>query len=195
MKALIKRNLEGRKVLLFFLLTNAVFGAMIFYSIPKLMAYSGGLRILDMMPAGYDFPYVKSLFTALGKEGRAAYLTLQLPLDMLYPGLFGVSYALLMGYFLKKTGKLETWYFKLVYLPLIAAFFDYLENIGIFFLLNSYPALPPSLVSLTSIVSVLKSVLSAIFFVTLILIFLAFIRNLVFRKPKLNTSAKIPDKA
>ncbi len=187
MKDLIKRNLSGRKVLLFFLLANVVYAIMIFYSIPKLEAYSGGLKILDMRPSGYDVPYVRSLFAALGEEGRNLYLTLQIPLDLLYPGLFGISYALLLGYFLKKLGKQETNYFYLVFLPLAAGFFDYLENFGIINLLRNYPEISTSVVNITSIFTVIKSVLSTIFFITLIITILAYLGRLVFKKQKIST--------
>ena len=53
--------------------------------------FADGLQLLDMMPAGYDLEYVRSLFENLGTEGRAAYLNRQIPLDLVYPFLFGLS--------------------------------------------------------------------------------------------------------
>ncbi|KAA9332793.1 hypothetical protein [Adhaeribacter soli] len=182
MIALIKSNLSGRKVLLLFLLTNVVYATMLLYTIPKLETFSGGMKILDMLPGTYDLAYVRSLFNALGEPGRHFYLTRQLPLDLFYPGLFGISYSLLFGYFLKKLGKLNSRYFYLAFLPLAAGLFDYLENAGIAVMLKSYPDLPPFWVTLTSIFSLLKSSLSSVFFIALLLAILVFAGRLVFKK-------------
>lgn len=98
---LIKNNLSGKRVLGLFILTNAVYILMLTITIPKTMAFSGGMDLLDMMPMGYDWTYVNELFKTLGEEGRHTYLTVQLPVDMLYPLHFGISYSLLLAYFLK----------------------------------------------------------------------------------------------
>jgi hypothetical protein len=49
------------------------------------------MRLLDMMPTGYDFNYIVKLFSALDENGRKTYLTSQIPVDMIYPLLFGIS--------------------------------------------------------------------------------------------------------
>jgi hypothetical protein len=59
-------------------------------TIPKTMAFANGMKLLDMMPAGYDFDYVIKLFNALGENGRKTYLTSLIPVDMIYPLLFAV---------------------------------------------------------------------------------------------------------
>ena len=69
------------------------------------MAFSGELKLLDMMPIGYNSEYINSLFETLGENGRRVYLYSQLPVDMIYPFLFGISYCLLIGYLLKKLNK------------------------------------------------------------------------------------------
>ena len=68
---------------------------MLIITIPKTMAFSNGMKLLDMMPSGYDSEYITSLFEALGEDGRHAYLYSQLPVDMIYPLLFGISYCLI----------------------------------------------------------------------------------------------------
>lgn len=190
MKALIKRNLNGGRVLFLFLLANAVYATMLLYSIPSLMAFSGGLKIMDMLPGGYDLLYVRSLFSALGEAGRNFYLTVQLPLDLVYPGLFGISYALLLAYLLKKLGKLQSRYFYLVYLPLLGGFFDYLENIGILTLLTRYPDLTNGLVQVTSFFTVSKSVISSLFFVSLFILLLIWGARFLFKPKNQNLHAK-----
>jgi hypothetical protein len=91
MRNLIYRNLQGWKVLLLFILTGVIYLIMLTVTIPKVMSYSGGMRLLDMMPEGYSAAYVNSLLNTLGEKGRHAYLFTQIPVDLIYPFLFGIS--------------------------------------------------------------------------------------------------------
>lgn len=136
----------------------------------KTMEYSDGMKLLDLMPAGYDFDYVSQLFNSLGENGREYYLTHQIPVDLIYPLLFGISYCLLLGYFLKKLNKLNVPFSYLCLLPLITGLSDYLENIGIITLLNSYPNLTHASVRATNIFSILKSISMAAFFIILVIL-------------------------
>ena len=109
------------------------------------------------------------LFETLGENGRKVYLMNQLPVDMVYPFLFGVSYCLLIGYFLKKLNKLDSVFFYLCFLPLIAGIADYAENFGILTLLNNFPDFSPITAKVTNVFSVIKSMTTTIFFVALII--------------------------
>ncbi|MFK5878847.1 MAG: hypothetical protein QM478_05050 [Flavobacteriaceae bacterium] len=166
----IEKNISGKKVLGLFILTNVVYLFMLTVTIPKTMEFSNGMKLLDMMPTGYDLNYVSELFNYLGENGRETYLTSQIPVDMIYPLLFGLSYCLLFGYFLKKLNKLTSPYLYLCLLPVIAGISDYLENIGIIVMLNNYPDLTETTVNVTNIFTVLKSISTSIFFITLIVI-------------------------
>jgi hypothetical protein len=146
---------------------------MLSVSIPKTMEFSNGMKLLDMMPTGYDLNYVNELFTSLGENGRLTYLTNQIPVDMVYPLLFGLSYCLLLGYFLKKLNKLNSQYSYLCVIPIITGIADYLENIGIIIMLKSYPELKETSVYTTNIFSVIKSISTSIFFIALIVILIA----------------------
>ncbi len=170
---LIEKNISGKKVLGLFVATNVVYVFMLAVSIPRAMELASGLKLLDMMPAGYDRDYVNELFRALGEEGRRYYLTRQLPVDFIYPLLFGWSYCLLLGYFLNKLNQLKTPLVYLCLLPVMAGFFDYSENIGIIALLNAYPDLAHLTVSITSVFSVLKSMTTSVFFIALIIVLLS----------------------
>ena len=57
---------------------------MLTITIPKVMSFAGGMKLLDMMPLGYNSEYVNSLFNNLGKKGREVYLLNQIPIDMIY---------------------------------------------------------------------------------------------------------------
>ena len=173
-RKIVSKYLSGKKILLLFVLTNAVYALMIFVTIPKVMAFSGALKLLDMMPLGYDLDDVNALFTALGEKGRGIYLFNQIPVDMIYPFLFGISYSLIFAYFLNKLGKLDSVFFYVSLLPLVAGIADYLENIGIVLMLTSFPNVSPVMASLTNVCSLIKSATTTLFFILLILIILWF---------------------
>ena len=179
---IIERNLAGKKVLGLFILTNLVYAFMLLVTIPKTMGFANEMKLLDMMPTGYDIDYVNKLFSALGSNGRETYLTNQIPVDMIYPLLFGITYCLVMAYFLKKINKLNAPFMYLGVLPIIAGIADYFENIGIITMLNSYPDLTETTVSMTNIFSVIKSVSTSLFFIALIVVLIALVLKLFKKK-------------
>ncbi|WP_268846050.1 hypothetical protein [Flavobacterium aestivum] len=177
MKDFIKKNISGKKVLLLFILSNIVYAIMLVVTIAEVMHHSGGMKILDMMPTGYDIHYVNTLFSALGTQGRDAYLYHQLPLDLIYPVLFGISSCLVLAYFLNKLEKLDSPLFYLCLIPLFSGLFDYGENIGIIKMLKDYPNISDLQVQITNVFSVLKSILTTIYFIILIITLLAVAKN------------------
>ncbi|MDB4292164.1 hypothetical protein N9954_02065 [Maribacter sp.] len=184
----IARNISGKKVLALFILTNVVYIFMLTVTIPRAMNFSNGMDLLDMKPTGYDLNYVSELFRALGENGREAYLINQIPVDMLYPFLFGLTYCLLLGYFLKKLDKLKLPFTYLCLLPILAGLADYLENFGIITLLTSYPDVTELAVKTTSTFSLVKSISTSAFFIVLILILLILgVKTLIRTKTNVST--------
>jgi len=179
---LIGKNLKGKKVLFLFILTNLVYAFMLIVTIPKVMAYSNGMKLLDMMPTGYNVEYVNTLFDLLGDKGRDAYLFNQIPVDMIYPFLFGISYCLLIAFFLNKINKLKGILFYLCLLPILAGTADYLENIGIIIMLNSYPAISNISVEINNIFTIVKSVATTLYFTALIITLILFGIDFIKRK-------------
>jgi len=180
----IENKNSGKIILGLFILTNIIYIYMLMVTIPKTMEFSNGMKLLDMMPTGYDWNYVNELFNTLGENGRNTYLTNQLPVDMFYPFFFGLSYSLIIAYFLKKLKKLSTSLIYLCVLPIIAGIADYLENFGIIKMLNNYPDLTEATVKTTNIFSVLKSTATSIFFIALIVILILLgIKSLKRNKP------------
>ena len=173
MKEIIQRNIQGWKVLSFFIAANLVYAYMMIISIPKVMSFSNRMKILDMMPTGYNSEYVNTLFTTLGEEGRNAYLYGQIPADMIYPLLYGISFCLLLAFFLNKLNKLNGNLFYLVFLPIIGGVFDYLENTGTIIMLNNYPDISDASVNITNTFSIIKSLSTTIYFVVLIITLIA----------------------
>ncbi|MCX7549665.1 hypothetical protein [Xanthomarina sp. F2636L] len=178
----LEKYTSGKKVLGLFILTNVVYLFMILVTIPKTMEFSNGMKLLDMLPTGYNLDYVNKLFRTLGENGRETYLTNQIPVDMIYPLLFGLTYSLLLAYFLKKLNKLKSPFIYLLLLPIIAGISDYLENIGIIIMLNSYPDLTEATVNATNTFSVIKSTSTSMFFIALITMLIMLGINLVKKK-------------
>ena len=181
-KSYLLKKSNGKTVLFLFIVTSLVYLVMLTVTIPKVASYADGLRILDMMPTGYDLAYVEQLFGSLGLKGREGYLFYQLPLDMIYPFLFGFSYSLLLVYFLRKLDKFESPLLYFCILPLVAAVADYAENIGILNLLLNYPELSGTAVMRTNIFTLIKSVTSTIYFMVLMAVFIWWgLRTLFYR--------------
>lgn len=172
MKTFLLKNLQGTKILWLFSVTTAVYLLMILITIPKVAAFADGMKLLDLLPLGYQSEYVYRLMTSLGEDGRNAYLFNQIPLDMVYPGLFAITYALIFAYFLKMIGKLHSSYFYLCYLPVIAGLFDYFENFGIISIILTYPGNSEKLNGVTSVFSVIKSLSTTIYYFSLIFLLL-----------------------
>jgi hypothetical protein len=165
-----EKHLTGKKVLWLFIVTNLVYALMLFVTIPHVMEFSNGMKLLDMLPTGYNVEYVNNLWISLEEQGRWAYLYNQIPIDMIYPGLFALSYCLLLAYFFKKINKLHSPYVYLCWLPIIAGLFDYLENIGIITMLLSYPDYSHNLVKASNIFTVVKSVTTSLYFIALLVV-------------------------
>jgi len=159
---------------------------MMMITIPKVMSFSGGTKILDMMPTGYNIDYVNSLLKTLGEEGRNAYLYNQIPLDMIYPLFFGISFCLIVAFILKKLGKLDGHLFYICFLPLFSGLFDYCENIGIITMLNLYPDCSNLLIQTTNVFSVLKSSFTTINFIILITLLIVLGIKKLFMKVRLD---------
>ncbi len=170
LRNLISGNLSGKKILLLFGITNAFYALMLLVTIPKTMAFSNGMKLLDMMPMGYSADYANSLFLALGEKGREVYLYNQIPVDLIYPFLFAISYCLIMAYFLQKLNKLNSGFFYLTLLPLLAGISDYFENFGIIYMLLNFPDISQESILTTSSFSILKSMSTTIYFIALIII-------------------------
>lgn len=167
---ILEKNISAKKVLTLFILTNVVYAFMLMVTIPKTMGFSNGMKLLDMLPTGYNLDYVNELFRTLGENGREIYLTNQIPVDMIYSLLFGLTYSLLLAHFLKKLNRLKFPFTFLCLLPIIAGITDYLENIGIITMLYSYPELTSTIAKTTNIFTIIKSGSTTLFFIVLIIL-------------------------
>jgi hypothetical protein len=166
----IDENSSGRNVLVFLILSTSIYILMLTITIPQIMAITGGIKILDMMPTGYSPKYVNELMLTLGENGRHLYLYHQIPLDMVYPLLFGISNTLIIIYLLKKAQIFNNNLIYLGIIPIIAGVMDYSENTGIIMILTDYPNNPDILSKVTNVFSVIKSTFTIMYFVVLLVL-------------------------
>lgn len=121
LREFIYRHSNGKTVISLFILTSSIFAFMWTVTIPKVMEFSDGMKLLDLMHAGYDAAYVNTLFEALGTHGRNAYLYNQIPADMFFPVCLALPTAcFLCGY--KKLTNTKALYFISRYFRLFRAF-------------------------------------------------------------------------
>jgi len=151
-----QKHSTGKVIIALFALTMSVYLTMLSYSIPVVSAFAPELPIFDLSPLGYSFNYANELLNTLGAEGRNLYLTTQLPLDFIYPGLFSITYSLLLVWLFGKTFNVNSkiYYFALV--PFLAGIFDYVENVFIIKMISSFPDLQVTTVKVASTFTILK---------------------------------------
>ncbi len=178
MKELISRNSKGKTVIIFVIITAIIYLIMPIVTMPIVNRFTNGMKILDLLPGGYNFEYVITLFNNLGEEGRHSYLFYQIPVDMVFPLLFAITNSLLIAFFLKKLKRLKTPFIYLCFLPLISGVADYSENIGIIIMLNQFPDITMFAVKITSLFSVIKySTITISFLVIIVLVILLGIKG------------------
>ena len=171
----LKKLASGRTVLILFIITMAIYLLMLFYSIPMVESFAPNTALFDLSPSGYSYQHAMSLLEELGNEGRQIYLSRQLPLDFIYPGLFVISYTLLLIWLFSKSLKDTSRIFYLAFIPALGGLFDYLENIYIIRMINSFPDLSPRLVQVASTFTLFKGIFTTIFFLLLFAGFAAFV--------------------
>ena len=166
---------SGKTVLILFVLTNVVYVTILGYSIPLVLSFSPASMLFDMSPAGYSYAEAMELLKSLGPDGRNAYLTIQIPIDLLYPAMFGVSYALMITWILKQGLPKHSRVYLLAFVPVFAGLFDYLENASIVAMLYAFPDVSEILVTSASSFTIAKSGLTTLFFLVLLasLVYLA----------------------
>ncbi len=140
-------NRRGIGILL--VLYASVFGAIVF-TLLQLTTLTGGIGILDF-DRGYTLERVEETFDSYGEAGFALYSRIQL-LDLLNPAIYSVLFACFI-YLLWKDRK-NIW---VVFIPIVAGFLDYAENLTLYLLSSSYPDLSPQLVAFSSTLSIIKN--------------------------------------
>ena len=170
MREFFQKHLQGKKVLVWFLFSSAVYGAMAIFTLPRLQKLSNGLQLFDVKMDGYTPEYALRLLIALGQEGRHIYLTQQMPLDMLYPFTFAVSNSLIIAWLLHKLNWFESPAFYLVLLPIVGGLLDYFENFTVITMLLQFPDVSTPIAELANMFTRTKLLVSIPAFVSLIVL-------------------------
>ena len=160
----------------------ALWGVMVFWTLAYLRRTAGGLEPFDLRPFGYTPEEARALLYALSSIGRAYYADVQLQLDTAYPAIYALSRGLLL-FWVTAPGRTATQplpllaRLALLLLPLATAWFDYFENEGIAAMLAAGPQAGEELIERTSFWTRAKSLAGlATELVCVILAAIAFVR-------------------
>jgi len=160
----------------------ALWGVMVFWTLAYLQRIAGGLVPFDLRPLGYRVAEARALLSALSDIGRAYYADVQLQLDTAYPALYALSRGLLLlwltapGRAAERPVPLPARAALLV-LPVLTAWFDYFENEGIAAMLAAGPQAAAELIERASFWTQAKSLAGLITEATcVILAAIAFVR-------------------
>ena len=132
------------------------------FSVEKISALSNGMGIPDTQMF-YTWPQLQNMFQHYGPEGREMYLRLQW-IDMVYPLVYSTLLASLLYLVYKKT-RLEN----MIFVPFVAALFDYAENILLRISILSFPNMREGIVRIAGPVTFFKWLL--LFFAFFLLLF------------------------
>jgi hypothetical protein len=120
-----------------------------------LLKITDGANILDF-EFGYTHDEAYEMLTALGSEGRAFYLTKIVPMDFPFPFAYMLCYAGWIALLLQHINP-KTLYRYLLFVPILAMLFDWIENVGIIAMLRNYPSIPAWAAFAASFSGILKS--------------------------------------
>jgi len=151
----INKRARGGSVLLWFVIQLTIFTVFITLLSPRFKEFSSGIETLDLTNF-YSVTYVQELFKSTSIAGLNYYLRYFSTLDLFYPAIYSFSYALIVAYLLKKLALLEFKFQLLIVFPFISAFFDYLENFGMIYMILYHPDFSKTAAMLTSWFSMLK---------------------------------------
>ena len=144
-------------------------GTQLPFSNPTIVEHSGGVPILDLRDSfSPDDAY--ELFTALGAEGRRAYLILHLVPDTLFPIGYALVFAFISAWFLVRLLPLDHCLQWLSMIPLISGLADIVENLTLVICNLAYPGRIDWLVQFAHLMNKVKFGLLPIGLIFLIII-------------------------
>ncbi len=174
---------HGSRILLFWCAAMLVYCLMVFGSLAEIERITG-VRAFDMRPTGYSFADALALISALGEDGRRVYLTMQIPLDTVYPALLAISSASSLCWLSQSFGSTARWYRAVAAVAYLAAIADFAENAMIVWMLNAGLGVHEALVKAASLASVSKSIFSTIVFTALLAALTEFAVRRIRQRPK-----------
>ncbi len=137
-------------------LTALVYGIMLVWSLPIILADADSLLPFDLRPVGYSYEQAKSFLAALSPDGTRFYRTTQRALDTAFPILEALSLG--AAIFLLLPDRLGAKRFFIALLVLPGSVFDLLENAAVAALLRAGSnGITPEMVAQASFYTQLKS--------------------------------------
>lgn len=116
----------------------------------KLAGFGGpGTKVLDLH-FGFRPEEAYQFLEKIGPEGRALYGLIELTADMIYPILYSLLLGTLLVLVWRRILPENSRRLRLGLIPLVAALFDYLENICNFMLVKRFPAASEAIAQLSS---------------------------------------------
>lgn len=185
MKSFLSYPQHGSRILLFWGAAMVVYCLMIFGSLAEIERITG-VRAFDMRPTGYSYADAFAFIFALGEEGRRVYLSMQIPLDTVYPAILAISSASSLYWLSQSFGPTARWYRAVAAVAYLAAIADYAENGLIVWMLNAGLGVPQALVTAASSASVSKSILSTVVFTTLLIALAEFVIRRTRQRPRVS---------
>ncbi len=146
------------------------------YGIAAIKEMSGGIGIIDM-ERSYTPDKAYLILASLGAQGRQAYQTFYF-FDFVFPLTYALLLATSIRFLFKKIFKITSRLQVFCLIPILAAFFDYMENLDIMSMLWNYPVKMISTATISNIFTGAKYLLlDASVYLVMFGVAVAFIRT------------------
>lgn len=116
---------------------------------------TGGVGLLDMELL-YTPDQAYAHLAGMGEAGRAFDLTHIVPLDLVFPFVYTLFYAITITWLLHKWLPAQSRWHRLNVIPLVGGIADYMENLGIITMLVSWPIQFPDVARFTMAMGLIK---------------------------------------
>jgi len=136
------------KYLVGLIVMQILFSVFMFFAVQNIKETSK-VSILDTK-FSYNIEQVSELFTSYGEEGLITYNKLQL-VDMFYPMVYSMLLSSILFLLFSHSRTVAV-----ILLPIIAAYFDYVENILLFISTRTFPDLNYAMIKISSFATSLK---------------------------------------
>jgi hypothetical protein len=149
------KSAKGWLVFVFFLLDGLFIGLIMPGLQKRMQAANPAAGPLDLM-FFYTPEKAFSMIASYGDQGRAAYLTGELTLDILYPITYTLFFSLLISWLFQRGFDPKSRFRRLNLVPFGTLTFDLLENACIVAMLSLYPSTPAGLAWAAAIFTMTK---------------------------------------
>lgn len=164
------RLATGKLNLLVYIVSTLTLLVFVFYLIPKFGIYpfQEHIKLLDLR-FWYTPIDVFHLFSQLGVNGRDVYRFFTIFIDMLYTLVYGFWFYLSLTFLLKKLFLNNSKFQSLRFIPFGIVLSDYIENLNILYLLNTFPQISEVIVIIGAIASFSKWIFTILTILILII--------------------------